>query len=340
MREQLPRVVRPIAPLASFVYGRLTAVRNWSLDRGWRVNEPPVPVISVGNISVGGSGKTPLVMWVVERLRESGFHPAIAMRGYGSRTNGRSDEEAEYLERLGADTPIIAQPNRMQGLRTRCAQDSQIDCCVLDDGFQHRMIHRVLDLVTIDATQDTFNDRRLPMGYLRELPMALARSDGVIVTRAKVFDSALSAQIESITGSAPLAWTQHVWEHFIQHEAAGERRCAIEQLHRKRVVTALGVGNPASVRQQVLDNGAEIVQDVPLSDHQVYDANVLSQIQRACQEADALLVTAKDWVKLQHVIELDTFPVPILVPELRIEFLRGSEFLEARVVETIRSEQA
>ena len=98
MREKLPSGLRPLAPIASSIFGSAASFRNWTFDQGWRVGKPPVPVISVGNISVGGSGKTPLVMWFVERLRESGFHPAIAMRGYGSLTNGRSDEEAEYLE--------------------------------------------------------------------------------------------------------------------------------------------------------------------------------------------------------------------------------------------------
>ena len=336
MREKLPSVLRPFAPMASSIFGGVTSLRNWTFDQGWRVGEPPVPVISVGNLSVGGSGKTPLVMWLVERLRESGFCPAIAMRGYGSRTHGHSDEEAEYFERLGAETPIIAQPNRMKGLRSRCESDSAIDCCVLDDGFQHRMVGRILDLVTIDATQNTLHDRLLPMGYLRELPLSLKRADGVIVTRAGSFDAELSARIEAISGAAPLAWVNHVWKSLVRHDVSGEQKCDPEQLKAMRVVTALGVGNPASVCQQVKNYGAEIVENIPLADHQAFDASLVGKLNAACQGAEALLVTAKDWVKLRHVVDLALFPVPILVPQLRMEFLRGGEFLEARAVETVR----
>ena len=107
-----------------------------------------------------------------------------------------------------------------------------------------------------------------------------------------------------------------------------------------RIATAFGVGHPSSVRKQVSSYGATLVTDVPLADHQHFDVTILEKLHTACQGADGLLVTAKDWVKLRHMVDFTSFPVPILVPELRIDFLRGGEFLEARVVETIRSSGA
>ncbi|HRQ74118.1 MAG TPA: tetraacyldisaccharide 4'-kinase, partial [Phycisphaerales bacterium] len=158
------RAIVPGLPgrLAAMVYGAAIARRNRAFDAGRGVVTLDRPVISVGNLSTGGTGKSPTVAWVVRTLREAGRDPCIAMRGYRSR-DGVSDEAEEYRAAFD-DLPVVARPDRLQGLIELFASErgGRVDAVVLDDGFQHRCIARALDLVLIDATRDPFADAMIP----------------------------------------------------------------------------------------------------------------------------------------------------------------------------------
>ena len=178
MPPPLPRVCLPLTIPASWVYRSAIALRNRRYDRNG-VERISVPVISVGNITTGGVGKTPMVAWLARQLLEAGHRPAICMRGYGSSRTQRSDEEMEY-EAILPEVAVVADPNRAAAARRHLSRHPETDCLLLDDGFQHRQLHRDLDLVLLDATVHLPAERMLPAGHLREPVGNLQRADAVI----------------------------------------------------------------------------------------------------------------------------------------------------------------
>ena len=152
--------------LASWPYGFATWARNRAFDRGWKtVHRAAVPVVSVGNLTLGGTGKTPCVEWVAKFFRERGVQVAIISRGYGAEA-GRNDE-AMVLEENLPDVPHLQGADRVARAAT-AVEELESELLVLDDGFQHRRIHRDLDVVLIDATCPPTRDRLFPRGTLRE----------------------------------------------------------------------------------------------------------------------------------------------------------------------------
>jgi tetraacyldisaccharide 4'-kinase len=318
-----------LAPLSA-VYGAVIRARNARFDRGLGVHRVPRPVISVGNVTTGGTGKTPMVMWIVERMLARGRRPVIAMRGYGARPGDAGDEELEYREKFGASVPIVAHPDRVAALNRffADADRAEFDAVVLDDAFQHRRIHRDLDLVLIDATADTLHDRLLPAGRLREPLGGLRRAHGVVVTRAERVDEALAREIERFHGRPPLAWATHVWSHVHVHESGTTRSEPVEWLQGRRVVVMLGVGNPGAIERQLQRAGAVITRRIAARDHAKYhDDRVRAVLASAAGAADAIVITSKDWMKIRSLPCVADAPVPIASPGLTIEFVAGQPAL-------------
>ena len=334
MSGPLPGAFAPLTVPASWLYRFAIGVRNARFDRGVGVVRLDRPVISVGNLTTGGVGKTPLVIWIAELLRRHDYRPVIGMRGYGARRGDRCDEEAEYLDRLD-DIAVVAEPDRAAALSTFLADHREVDCVVLDDGFQHRRIARQLDLVLIDASRRTLTGRLLPAGHLREPRANLQRADAVVVTRAESVDESLSVQIVQNLGNPPVAWSRHMWSHLDLWTAGGCTSVETGWLAGKRVLTMLGVGHPGSIVRQIQAAGAEVEVDVPASDHHHYDSAQLLTVRTRCDGLDAMVTTAKDWVKIRRLIDLETWPVPMVVPRLSIEVFSGSRELEGLVLAAV-----
>ncbi len=326
MSGPLPRSLAPLTIPASWLYGAAVSLRNQRYDRDRAIESLSVPVISVGNITTGGTGKTPMVMWIADVLRSAGRSPVIAMRGYGANAAEPSDEALLYADRL-PDVPVVANPDRIRALRTFLDENPATDVVVLDDGFQHRGLARQLDLVLIDATQWRGRQRLLPAGHLREPLSNLSRADAVIVTRADAVDDRLAKEIALVHGAPPVAWSRHVWTGLDVYEDGVERNESVQWLQGRKVTTVLGVGNPEAVLGQTRQAGATIVANVPVRDHQRYTPGRVGTIRRACDAGDTLLVTAKDWVKLRGLLDLSTWPWPIVVPRLRLKIFEGQHKL-------------
>ena len=221
-RLPLPPLPRPLGVPLSWAYSAAIRRINRKFDRGRGVVRFDRAVISVGNLSVGGTGKTPMVKWLARALVEAGHRPCIAMRGYGA-GKGQSDEAGEY-ERDLSGVPVVAQANRTLGLiqlfsREHDADGPHSDVVILDDGFQHRRIARDLDIVLIDATRNPFADRLLPAGWLREPVDSLRRAGAVVITHA---ESANAAEVTALDrriadcrgGEGAVAVCRHVWTVF------------------------------------------------------------------------------------------------------------------------------
>ncbi len=315
------------APLEP-IYRAVVARRNASFDRGRRVSRLTVPVVSVGNISVGGTGKTPMVMWCVRALRAAGRRPAIGMRGYGARVNkgvaSPSDEQAEYMESLPG-TPIAADPDRVSALRRLLRDDKTVDCVVLDDGFQHRFVARDLDIVLLDATRDPFADRCLPAGWLREPVESLARAGVVALTHAERVSreaiETIRARVGRVAPNARVFVSRHEWDGL----EVGQESWPTSRLGGMRVLALCGVGNPGAFLAQARTAGAEVVRESVRRDHAPYDGEAAARIveEAATLGCDAILTTSKDWVKLRLALEeigAAGSSVPFIRPRLAMAF--------------------
>jgi tetraacyldisaccharide 4'-kinase len=275
-----------------------------------------------------------MVAWVVEALGAAGHRPAVAMRGYGARRGERSDEEAEYAERLPG-VPVAAHPDRHSAIARLFAARGDVDCVVLDDGFQHRRIHRDLDLVLVDAAAGTLRDRLLPAGHLREPPAALRRADAVVMTHADGVDAALAMAVSRCHGRAPLAWTAHRWPALRVISPDGTMaREPVAWLEGRRILTMLGIGQPRRVERHLRAAGALLSVAIAARDHERYDRAKIAHARGLCQGVEAMVVTGKDWVKISPLLQgaRERWPVPIVVPELRLEFLSGETELRELVL--------
>lgn len=329
----LPPFLSPVTIPASWLYRSVIELRNRHFNRkpGERVR---VPVISIGNITTGGVGKTPMVMWVARVMREAGYRPAICMRGYGATRTQLSDEQMEYTERI-SDVPVVADADRVTASRQFLADHPDTDVLLVDDGFQHRRLHRDLDLVLIDATQRTFTDRLLPAGHLREPLHGLRRADAVIITRAPSINHQLSRFVETFHGRQPLAWTQHIWEELRLVSANATTEVPVAWLAGKNVTTMFGIGNPEAMNSQLIAAGATVSASIPARDHEQFTPAKLANACDVASGSDALVVTSKDWVKLRDLLNLQDWPVPIIVPQLTIDVYEGRETLESLVLSVV-----
>lgn len=335
------RMPRPLAWGLARLYRAEIGRRNARYDRGVGVMRLDRPVVSVGNLSAGGTGKTPVVRWVVGVLRDAGFRPVVAMRGYGAARGRASDEEIEHRAALPG-VAVVARPDRIAGLRAHFAspEGAADDCVVLDDGFQHRRLARDLDIVLIDASRPPDRDALLPAGYLREPVRSLARADAVIVTHAEMVGAdELERVVRSVRAElrdgVPIATAEHRWVGLGVHkEADGDGPGAepVSWLRGKSVFAVCAIGNPRGFFDAVDRAGALRVGERSLPDHDPYHERTIADIVRAAGEsrAEAVVLTAKDWAKLAD--RGSSWPCPVVVPDLGVGFIDGEKALTDGVI--------
>lgn len=261
-----------------------------------------VPVVCVGNLSTGGTGKTPMCALVADRLARRGLLPGILSRGYGS-SHGPNDE-ALLLERLLPGVPHVQDRDRVAGGRRLVERGC--GSIVLDDGFQHRRLHRDLDLVLVDATRPWGLPAPiagaapvralLPRGLLREPPSSLARASAIVLTRVSQASAAdlerLEREIERFAPGKPILRADHRPAR-LRDESGGVH--ALEALSGREVDLASGIGNPESFERSVRALGAHVRTHRVFPDHHQYVAGDLAALGA---DRRALVVTAKDAVKL------------------------------------------
>ncbi len=312
------------------------ARRNRRYDAGVGVADVGRPVISVGNLSVGGTGKTPLVTWIVRRLLAEGRRPCIAMRGYRAK-GGIADEAAIYRRRF-LDVPIVAQPDRRQGLEELFAtvEGRRVDCVVLDDGFQHRRIARSLDIVLVDATRSAFEDALLPAGWLREPVESLARADAIVVTHAEHEGARvdeLRDRLASMAPGKPIGVTRHVWGGLDVQRHGEDETQDLEWLVGQRVFAVCAIGNPdAFLAEAARVLGDGLVGSATLRDHDPYAEGTVQRLIRRARglNADVILTTEKDWVKLARVPTRE-WACAVARPRLELAFDGGEDELGSLV---------
>lgn len=347
------RLRRLVGPIANPAYGAAVALRNAKFDAGKGVRRLPIPVISIGNLTTGGTGKTPMVAWVARTLQAAGIAPAIAMRGYKPGGNhGPGSDEAEEYRRTLPGVPVVAQPDRFAGLRDllstpegRCVQ-----CVVLDDGFQHRQLHRDVDIVLLDATRDPFADRMLPAGDLREPVESLLRAHAVVVTHAESAEPGEAQRMleraRAVNPRLVVAEAEHRWIEVLivpppaSADTPPQQQVAPPTWFRNKVVLGLcAIGNPGPFLVMLSHAGA-VVRPMILPDHDPYHPTTVAAAVRAAVEAraDAIAVTEKDWAKLA-LLPGSTWPVPVVRPRLAMSMSTGEADVRAIILDAARSVQ-
>ena len=283
------------------------------------------PTVSVGNLTTGGTGKTPMVGWVVGQLLERGHRPCILLRGYRG-----GDEAQEHQQRWGDKVRVEPNPDRVAAAKLALTEDPSISCFVLDDGFQHRRAQRDLDLVLIDATNPWGYGSMLPRGLMREPKSALRRADAVVVTRSDQVSAdvleAIDREIEVLSGKPPIAHAQHDWVGFVDgNDAAYD----LSIINAKSVMGVVGIGNPEAFEATLRQHAGEVVHCEVLPDHYGYKRKPLLSLIDLGQTAgaQAIVTTEKDWVKWSVLLEDQEVGIPIYRAGLSMGFADGDEAL-------------
>jgi tetraacyldisaccharide 4'-kinase len=337
VREHLRKLLFWAGP----AYGGVIAARNRRFDAGKGVVTLDRPVISVGNLSTGGTGKTPVTMHVLRALREGGFKPCVAMRGYGApRGRGLEADEAREYRDAFADLPIVAQANRIEGLikLLGSAEGEGANVIVLDDGFQHRQLARQLDIVLIDASRDLGQERLLPAGNLREGIESLARAHALVLTHAEREHEpqadAIEARALQINPRLIVARCRHAWSELVDAEGRGVSPLT---LRRKAVAGVCAIGKPEGFLSQAQKTlGAPLAGTLVLPDHDPYAPATIQRMLAMLREcrAEAVLVTQKDWSKLAAALRPSDWPCPALRPRLTVEFTSNGAALAEVILRT------
>lgn len=284
------RVGRALLLPASWLYGAEVRRRNARYDvDGDMARGATIPVLSLGNLTVGGTGKTPVAAWVASRLRSLGASPAIVMRGYG-------DDEPLVHARLNPDVRVVADADRVRGVASAAATGA--DVAILDDGFQHRRLARTADWVLVSAEQWRPDAALLPAGPLREPIDALSRADTIVVTRKSASATAARSLADELGARFPNAGVAvcHLALESVVDARSGAT-APLSTLRGWRVVAVAAVGQPAAFFAQLGAQGAS-VNPHPYRDHHAFVEADVQALVRAAESTDGVVCTLKDAVKL------------------------------------------
>lgn len=280
------------------------AIRDRRFRSGGReVVRAGVPVVSVGNVAVGGTGKTPFSHWVALRLREGGRRPALLHGGYAA-------DEPELHRRWTPDLPVVVGRDRAEGAARAVADGA--DVLVLDDGFQHRRLHRDLDIVLVSAERWERRPRLLPRGPWREPPEAMSRAGVVVVTRKTASpEEARRVADEVATVAGRAAVLVHLRPSGWRHAGGG-----VADRPAEPVLLVSGIAEPELFRRNAEEAGARVAEVMAFPDHHEYSAADVARIRRAAGERP-VVTTEKDWTRLES--GLAGTDVRLLAQEVVIE---------------------
>ncbi len=312
----LSRPLRILLWPASLLYGFVVSARAALHARGWlKKKRLKGAVISVGNISVGGTGKTPMVIWLAERLLAQGKRVAILTRGYRG-TAGTSDEVQLMKSRLQNRVSFgVGKDRYLQGRKLESQQP--IDIFLLDDGFQHLQLARDLDMVLLDASQPMGGQALLPAGPMREKTSAIGRADIIVFTRLENEENA--KQIIQGFGKLPIFGASTVLRGFRRLDGVEGELLTAPQLSGGPFFVFCGIGNPEAFERDLKIWGLSVSGRMFFADHHRYTPDDVRKIEQTAHRvgAKALVTTEKDSWNLESV-KFSDLPVFVSIIELQI----------------------
>lgn len=332
---------RKTGPLAASIRGLLWCFtplyrvgvwyRNGQYDTGLsKIESVPAKVISIGNITTGGTGKTPMVIWVCNLLAEHNIPTGIVSRGYGAVESELPNDEAMELHARLPNVPHQQDPNRVEAAN-RCIEEHSVGAIVLDDGFQHRRLDRNLDIVLIDASNPFGHGYLIPRGLLREPAHALKRADVVVITRCDRVDEKrikeVNRQIQRATRS-PIVLGKTMPMTLVDSSGT---QSPLSDLKNGNGLVFSAIGNHEAFEASVTDEGCNVVGTMQFRDHHIYkvsDHDALSAKASQCS-ADFFVCTHKDLVKLQP----DLLDLPVFALQTELQIFEGEETLRSKILE-------
>jgi tetraacyldisaccharide 4'-kinase len=330
--------------LLSHIYRIIWAIRKWLYDSGiLKTRKLPCPVICVGNLTTGGTGKTPAVIALSRILVENNHHPAILSRGYKRRSkasvlvvsDGRSilatPEESGDEPYLIASTlknvPVVVGADRYKsGICS--AEHAGVNLFILDDGYQHLKLHRDINILLIDASNPCGNGYLLPKGILREPFNGISRADCVIVTRANEGNKNIAETlIRKYNRDVPIFYASYKTADIT--DPAGNSQ-GTDIIKGKKVFMFAGIANPGSFRRSIEDTGGMVIGELLYPDHYWYKNDDLNKIIKEASRlsADAIITTAKDAVRLHGLDLYDKTGLEMKFLILHVEMMIDKGFRE------------
>lgn len=323
-------VLRPLG----WTWAALTQVRNRLYAQGWlTVHRPPMPVVSVGNLTFGGTGKTPWVSYLLEALDRPERVLGVLTRGYGA-----SRDEAQLLAARHPEVPISIDPDRARGARELARRG--VTLAIADDAFQHRRLHRVVDLLLIDTRHPFGNERVLPAGMLRETVESVARATAVVLTRSGEASAQERARIEtrlrSWLPSERIYRSDLVVASWRELGRAGDWMTPaarlVDPVGNAAVIALCAIANPSSFHRTLRSRGLDVRHAIVHRDHHRFGSRDLHEIAESAARVGAgwIACTEKDLFNLPPDWRP---PVPLLIPRLRVTVDRETDLrdlLEAR----------
>jgi tetraacyldisaccharide 4'-kinase len=331
-------LLRGLLATAEPFYASAAALRNGLYDlRVRKSHRLARPVISIGNITTGGTGKTPMVRWLAARLRDEGRRVAVLSRGYKSAAGKLGDEQLmldQLLNGPGMEPVIIkANPSRLASAGAALREGPSVDVFLLDDGFQHRAVARDLDIVLLNAAEPFGFDHVLPRGLLREPLRGLTRAGAIVITHCEQVEP---PQVDRI-GNLVRRYNRSVPIYRAAHVPIGLRSNSVcsaappdhelEELANKPFFAFAGIGSPRSFDAQLRAMGSSYVGHRWFADHHSYTPADLEVLVAQARKAGAqvLLTTEKDWVKIGSLPAAKSCQPPIWRLDVGIQFQEGDE---------------
>ena len=346
-RGPVADILRFLLVVISLVYGGTVKFRNFLYCKKWfKVYRAQVPVISIGNITTGGTGKTPVVIWICNLLKEKGVLCGILTRGYKTskesilKTQSCGDEPALFTKSC-PDARLVINSDRIEGANDAVSLFG-VKALVLDDGFQHRRLGRDINIVTIDATNPFGYGKVLPAGFLREPVSCLTRASAVIITRCDQVEENILNDIEKkllvINPNLTIARSLHCPVCAV---SSGDNEISLEELKGKSVFAFCGIGNPDAFFNTVRGLGVNLVSSRIYNDHYHYREECLKAIYeyaRVC-DVDLILTTEKDWTKisLSESVKKD---IPFAYLQIKLQFAAGEAQIRGLIDEALAGKMA
>ena len=325
----LPPLMRVLLWPVSLLYGQLARLRVWFYEKGiFKQRRLGKPVISVGNLTVGGTGKTPMVIWLAQRLIAEGKRVGILSRGYKG-SGGTSDEIELMKARLQDRALFGVGSNRFE---SGAKIEAGVDVFLLDDGFQHLALSRDADILLIDASQALARQALLPTGRLREPVAAMARADILVFTRSETVSGA-GAAIEKMQGFPVFSAATRLIG--LRRLGGDSSTMQAEQIGSGPFYAFCGIGNPRAFFQDLQNWKMPLADRCEFADHHRYDARDARELEDAAQRAGAkaLLTTEKD---AQNLAGVQFRALPVFITLIEFEITRADALL-AMVREKIDS---
>lgn len=328
--------IRLLAPF-SFLYALVTDIRNWMFDKGWLPQRQfAIPVINVGNLAVGGTGKTPHTLWIVRQLLQTGHHPVILSRGYGRATQGFQsaspnatakdigDEPLELYNQLQGAVRVTVCEDRCSGIEQLLSLYPETDVVVLDDAYQHRYVHPTLNLLLTDYHRLYTEDCVLPMGRLRERTKGASRADVVIVTKCP--DGLSAGSCDEMTERLSVYSHQEVLFSTIEYAPLPA------DISGRNILVVTGIAHPRPLLEHLQQHAPRSIRHLCYRDHHTFSRKDVEHIEREAAGTDYIITTRKDFSRLSACNLSPETRTRLMVQDIRVRFLHdGAQRLQQKL---------